>query len=140
VTNKAPAPITNATPEEKLATIFQDQALRNQQRQRDTGTFLSHTQNDEGGRFAKPTQVVGAKPLPEYPRQPEGSFSNQAAVMPIEEPLGFVDEPPIVGEAHEVAASIDRLDAAPATASGHLPPEAIAVESRDLAIPRPFAF
>jgi hypothetical protein len=47
-----------------------------------------------------------------------------------------VNETPIVGEPHEIQASIDRVDAAaPATASGHLPPEAVAVERKGGATP-----
>jgi len=52
----------DATNEEKLRTLFND---RNVLRQKDTGTFLSHTHSEEGGRFAKPQHIVGATPAPE---------------------------------------------------------------------------
>jgi hypothetical protein len=105
---------TPANPIEKLEALLQDQALRNAQRRKDTSTLQQFGQsqaNEEGGRWAKPTQVVGANAAPEYPRQPEGSFSNQAAVVPPEESLGFsVEETPIVGEDWEVQQSLERLE------------------------------
>jgi hypothetical protein len=117
-----PSPAT--TMEEKLQTLFQDQALRNAQRRKDASTFQQFGESiasEEGGRWAKPTQVVGSGAAPEYPRQPEGSFSNQSAIVPPEEPLGFsVDEAPIVGEVGEVAASIERLERAAQEASPSL--------------------
>ena len=98
----------DATAEEKLQTLFQDQALRNAQRRNDTGTFLSHTHSEEGGRYAKPQQVVGSAPTPEYPRQPDGSFSNQAAIVGDEPPYDGDMSTPIVGERWEVEASLER--------------------------------
>ena len=110
----------DASPTDKLATLLNDKRVL---RQNDSGTFLSHTHTDEGGRFAKPQHVVGATPAPEYPRQPEGSFSNQSAIVPPEESLGFsIDEVPIIGEPHEVAASLQALGAvgdAPASTEPH---------------------
>jgi hypothetical protein len=109
MTDKPSIP-TPATMKEKLQTLFNDKSLR----PKDAGTFLSHTHSEEGGRFAKPQQIVGAAPVPEYPRQPEGSFSNQAAVVPPEEPLGFsVDDVPIIGEHHEIEALLDAAVVAP---------------------------
>jgi hypothetical protein len=109
MTNKSPSPITNATPEQKLETLFEDQALRNAQRQRDAGTFLLHTHSDEGGRFAKPMNVVGVKPVPEYPAGP--NWSPQA--VGVEPPLGFsIDEMEPVGRQDEIEASIEKLERA----------------------------
>jgi hypothetical protein len=109
MTNKSPSPTTNATPEDKLRTLLQDQALRNAQRKRDAGTFLSHTHSDEGGRFAKPQQIVGSAPVPEYPAGP--NWSPQA--VGVEPPLGFdINETPVVGEYHEIEKSIERERAA----------------------------
>jgi hypothetical protein len=96
---------TDATNEEKLATLLNDKRVL---REKNTGTFLSHTHSDEGGRFAKPQQIVGSEPVPEYPAGP--NWSPQA--VGVEPPLGFVDETPIVGEPHEVQASIEKLERA----------------------------
>jgi hypothetical protein len=139
MTNKSPSPTTNATPEDKLRTLLQDQALRNAQRKRDAGTFLSHTHSDEGGRYSKPQQIVGSAPVPEYPRQPDGSFSNQAAVVGPEESLGFdINETPIVGESWEIEASVRALDeaAAPATEASDISSlDVVAVERKGDAAP-----
>jgi hypothetical protein len=148
MTNKSPSPITNATPEEKLQTLFQDQALRNAERRKlDAGTFLSHTHSDEGGRFAKPQQVVGSAPVPEYPAGP--NWSPQA--VGVEPPLNQdVDAMEPQGESFEVAASIEALErtaqesiasldaepvrgagAAPSDAASSAPANPIPINKRD---------
>jgi hypothetical protein len=110
---KAPSPTTSLTPEEKLQTLFQDQALRNAERRKNPSTFSQFANseaNADAGRFAaiNKANVVGAKAVPDYPNQPANSFSNQAAVVGLEEPLGFdVNETPVVGESWEVEASIE---------------------------------
>jgi len=74
-------------------------------------TYHSHTHDDAGGRFAKqsPQYVIGSTAIPQYPAQPGSSWSNQAAAVPAEEPLGVdLSAAPIVGEPHEVAASLDK--------------------------------
>jgi hypothetical protein len=96
-----------ASPIEKLEVLLSEQRLRNEERKRDAGTFLSHTHNDEGGRFAKPQQIVGAKPVPEYPAGP--NWAPQA--VGVEPPLGFdINETPVVGEPWEVEASLERAE------------------------------
>jgi hypothetical protein len=73
-------------------------------------TYHSHTHDDAGGRFLKqsPQYVIGSTPIPQYPTLPQSSPSNQAAAVPAEEPLGVdLSAAPIVGEPHEVAASLD---------------------------------
>lgn len=116
---KSPSPRTNATPEEKLATLLNDKRVLRQQRD----TFNSRAAaeaNQIQGRFAQHEKatVVGSATAAQYPKLPDGSFSNQGAVVPPEEPLGFsVEEVPIVGEPGEVAASIDRLERAAQEAS-----------------------
>lgn len=113
---KAPSPTTSLTPEEKLQTLFQDQALRNTERRKNASTFSQFANseaNADAGRFAaiNKANVVGAKAVPDYPNQPANSFSNQAAVAGPEEALGFdVNETPVVGESWEVEASIERAE------------------------------
>src|SRR5215472_6087230 len=92
-----PGPTTNATPADKLETLLNDKRMLRQQKEA-ASTFHQFGQSEaseEGGRWAKPMNVVGATPAPEYPRQPEGSWTNDP--VPTEPPLGFVDEAPIVG-------------------------------------------
>jgi hypothetical protein len=113
-----PTPTTNATMEEKLRTLFQDQALRNAERRKNASTFSQFAGSEaaqDAGRYAAVNKatVTGSAPVPEYPRQPDGSFSNQAAVVGPEESLGFdINEVPIVGEDFEVEASLKSLSEA----------------------------
>jgi hypothetical protein len=67
-------------------------------------TFLQHTHNDVGGRFAAISSpvVVGTKQIPQYP----AAFFQRDPV-PDEPALGIdINEMPPVGEPHELAASI----------------------------------
>jgi hypothetical protein len=113
MTDKSSPPPIPPTAAEKLETLFQDQTLRNAERRKNASTFsqLANSEaNADAGRFAaiNKANVVGAKPVPDYPNQPANSFSNQAAVVGPEEPLGFdVNETPVVGESWEVDASIE---------------------------------
>jgi len=122
----------DATPHERLEALFNEQRLKSEQRRNGASTFQQFGQSqasEEGGRWAKPTQVVGSAPAPEYPRQPDGSFSNQAAIVGDEPPYDGDMTTPIVGETWEVQQSIERLDAAPANASGHLPSDDVVAVS-----------
>ena len=72
-------------------------------------TFHSRTHDESGGRWQKqtPTNVIGSSPV-SYPKLPASSPWSCDPVPP-EEPLGIdVSESPIVGEHHEVEASLDR--------------------------------
>jgi hypothetical protein len=74
-------------------------------------TYHSHTHDDAGGRFLKqsPQYVIGSTAIPQYPTLPQSSPSNQAVAIPPEEPLGVdLSAAPIVGEPHEVAASLNK--------------------------------
>ncbi|SRR6266540_466107 len=67
------------------------------------GVAQTSVDDDRGGRFAvgSPTTVVGTSPI-NYPRQPESSPANQAALVGDEPPLGFsVNDMEPVGEIHE---------------------------------------
>jgi hypothetical protein len=114
MTDKSSPPPIPPTAAEKLETLFQDQALRNAERRKNASTFSQFANaeaNADAGRYAQINKaaVVGAKAVPDYPNQPTNSFSNQAAVVGPEEPLGFdVNETPIVGESWEVEASLER--------------------------------
>ena len=70
---------------DKRRTLFNDARVRNQSNG-DTGTYLSHTHDETGGRFAAigHAQVVGAGPVPKYP----------AASTPWQGPDPVGDEPP----------------------------------------------
>ena len=120
----------NTTPQaDRLSTLLNDKRV-----QKDASTFSQFANSDanqDAGRFEQinKSTVVGATPVPEYPRLPENSWTNDPTG--VEPPLGFVDETPIVGEVGEVQASIDRLaNAAPATQSVHVP-DADAVERKE---------
>jgi hypothetical protein len=118
----------NASPAEKLSTLLNDKRVKEAST---FSQFANSDANQDAGRFAQinKSTVVGATPVPEYPRLPENSWTNDPTG--VEPPLGFVDETPIVGEVGEVQASIDRLaNAAPATQSVHVP-DAVAVERRE---------
>jgi hypothetical protein len=78
-------------------------------------TYLAHAladSEDIGGRFKKvaPMTVVGATPVPEYPRQPEGSpWSQQWPDGP--DVYGVpIDAQEPVGEPHEIEAAQRILD------------------------------
>jgi hypothetical protein len=74
--------------------------LRNDKRV--ASTYLDHTHNEEGGRFAKPQQVIGTT-APEYPAGPNWA----ADPVGVEPPLGFsVEDHEPVGEYAEVAKSL----------------------------------
>jgi hypothetical protein len=91
-----------------------DKGLMNEQRTpRERGsTFMEHTHDESGGRFAKqiPQTVVGSTPSAAalYPAGPTWSQD----VAPIEPPLGTsVEDHEAVGTYQEIEASIDRLGA-----------------------------
>jgi hypothetical protein len=67
---------------ERRRVLANDQRVREQ-----SGTFLSHTHMDEGGRFAQVSnaQIVGADPIPNYPA---ASAAHQIQ-LPDEPPLGL---------------------------------------------------
>jgi hypothetical protein len=89
----------DATQKEKLA------ILKNDQRVRSGSTFLDHTHSEEGGRFAKPTNVIGSTPTPQYPMAAPNWSVDPTGVEP---PLGYdINEVAIVGEPHEIRASLD---------------------------------
>jgi hypothetical protein len=67
-------------------------------------------EEDRGGRFKteQPTQIIGTAPIPKYPG------AGQVDPVGQEPPLGVdLSAAPIVGEPHEVQASIDRLQKKP---------------------------
>jgi hypothetical protein len=74
----------------------------------------SSIDDERGGRYAavqRPATFVGAGPAISYPRLPADSPSNQLAMTPKEEPLGYsIDEMEPTGERWEQEAS--RGDAA----------------------------
>jgi hypothetical protein len=80
------------TTEAQREQIERRRVLANDHRVKEqSGTFLSHTHMDEGGRFAQVTnaQVVGADPIPNYP----AAAPHQRDPVPIEPPLGYrIDE------------------------------------------------
>jgi hypothetical protein len=79
--------------EDVMLSSQEDQAerrrvLQNDQRVREqTGTYLSHTHDDAGGRFAaiSNAQVVGAQPTVNYP----AASSSWQIQLPDEPPLGY---------------------------------------------------
>jgi len=61
------------------------------------------------------SQIMGAY-LSQYPKLPADHWSNQTAAVPPEESLGFsVEEVPVVGEPHEIEASLERAQPSPSS-------------------------
>jgi hypothetical protein len=92
------------TQEEKRNTLANDRRVHK-------NTYFSHAHPDEGGRFAVSDQprrhVVGSTPMPQYPIQPGGAWSNQAAAVPPEPSLGFsVNELEPLGTRAEIEQSL----------------------------------
>jgi hypothetical protein len=76
---------------ERRETLRQDVSVQRQQREQQTGTYLSHTHSDLGGRYAivSPQIVVGAEATINYP-----ACSPALAVqLPDEPPLSAWDNP-----------------------------------------------
>jgi hypothetical protein len=115
---KNPSPTTNATMKEKA------EVLRNDQRVRSGSTFLDHTHSDEGGRFAKPTIVIGSDGAAQYPMAAPNWSADPTGVEP---PLGFdVNAVEPVGEQFEIER---HLTGATASASDAYPSVAGDVEA-----------
>ena len=101
----------NASPEEKLQTLFNDRnVLRKKDEATTFSTFAQSEENQSRGRFYEEHKntIMTAFHKTHFPKLPADHWSNQG-VLPDEPPLGFVDEAPVVGEAHEVQESIERL-------------------------------
>jgi hypothetical protein len=114
-----PSPMTDATAQEKLEALFNEQKLRNAQR-KDASTFQSRAQaeaDEVRGRFAQieKADVVGTAATVQYPRLPENSWVNDP--VPPEGPLGFsVDAHEAVGEVFELEASLGAATVTPSVA------------------------
>jgi hypothetical protein len=100
----------NTTPQaDRLSTLLNDKRVK------DASTFLDHTHSEDGGRFAKPSTVIGSDGPPEYPMAAP-NWSPQA--VGVEPPLGIdVNAMEPVGEEFEVAASLECLERAAQEAS-----------------------
>jgi len=110
-----PTPTTDATMKEKVEVLKNDRRV--------ASTYLDHTHSEEGGRFAKPTNVIGATPTPQYPAGPNWS----ADPTGVEPPLGFdVNAVEPVGEQFEIER---HLTGATASASDAYPSVAGDVEA-----------
>ena len=114
---------------EKRRTLLNDARVREQSRNGDTGTFLSHTHiDDAGGRFSavNAAKIVGQSPAIAA-SYPAASAAHQTELPP-EPSLGFsIDEmpglepstaPPVEVTGDPAAPSSD--DGGPATSSGDL--------------------
>jgi hypothetical protein len=84
-----------------------EHVLRNDARARTMhGRANAELDLENTGRFSKPHTVIGVD-APDYPRLPSGPWADPVQIPP-EEPLGYdISEVPIVGEAFEVAKSLD---------------------------------
>jgi hypothetical protein len=113
-------PFVNDAPQsERRATIQNDQRVA-----RDVSTYVDHVHEDSGGRYWKqtPSMTVGSRPLVEYPALPSNSPWHHDPVPP-EEPLGVdLSAAPIVGEPHEIAASLGEANSGDV---GHLLPKVV---------------
>jgi hypothetical protein len=79
--------------EEKRAVLKNDRA----------STYLAHTHAEEGGRFAKPVNVIGETPVPQYPAGPNWAH-DPSGVEPV---LDYsIDALEPVGTAQEIQKSL----------------------------------
>jgi len=99
----------DASMDEKLAELFNEQKVRNAQRRSENATTFSSFAQAEAdeprGRFSQieNSNVVGATPLPEYPAGPSWS----ADATGVEPPLGYrIDEQAACGEPWEIQKSL----------------------------------
>jgi hypothetical protein len=81
-------------PEDDVSQDEKRRIIRDQSRNGDTGTYLSHTHADEisgGGRFAavSPATIVGQDPQMKYPQLPSSSPWHGSDPVPDEPPLGY---------------------------------------------------
>jgi hypothetical protein len=100
---------------EKHRTLFNDARVRDQLRNGDTGTFLSHTHiDDAGGRFAavNAATIVGSEPAVKYPQLPSSSPWHGSDPVPDEPPLGYrIDAMPELENPAGVLATDDPANA-----------------------------
>jgi hypothetical protein len=105
---KSPSPTSDATAKEKLDALFNDQRLRNAQRNKDASTFQQFANSEAEnvrGRFAahEKSTVIGATPAPQYPAGPNWAHDPTGP----EPPLGFdVNAIEPCGEYAEIEASL----------------------------------
>jgi hypothetical protein len=81
------------------------EVLENDRRVREQGsTYLAHTHDDEGGRWAKPSMVVGTTPTPQYPGAAPAWAHDPSGVEP---PLNYqIDALEPVGTFQEIQKSL----------------------------------
>jgi hypothetical protein len=112
---------------ERRATLENDLRVREQSRNGETGTYLSHTHiDDAGGRFAQvnAATIVGQAPVPKYP----AARAHQSDPLGAEPPLGFS-----VNDLEPSAAALSALPVAveqPGPASRGDAPSDLAAELR----------
>jgi hypothetical protein len=100
---------------DRRETLRQDLSVQRQQREQQTGTFLSHTHSDLGGRYAivSPQTIVGAEPTINYP----AASSPWQVELPKEEPLGYaIDQMPLDDLGPPAAQGVGDASAASSTA------------------------
>jgi|SRR6516225_4399383 hypothetical protein len=108
-----------------------ERILRNDQRVRSGSTYLDHTHDDEGGRFAKPRTVIGSDDTAQYPMAAPNWSADPCGVEP---PLGVaIDAHEPVGEVFEVVKSLDDTAATNIADVVASPCGEVAVSSSDLA-------
>jgi hypothetical protein len=107
-------------PEDDVSQDEKRRIIRNQSRNGDTGTFLSHTHiDDAGGRFAavNAATIVGQDPQVKYPQLPSSSRWHGSDPVPDEPPLGYrVDEMPPLEPSAASVQPVEQLGGAPSSA------------------------
>jgi hypothetical protein len=95
------------------------EVLENDKRVREQGsTFLAHTHNGAGGRFAaisSPT-VIGAEATPKYPQGPAWCADQTGIEPPLNIDVNAIEP---CGEPHEIRASIASLEPCLSPAQGN---------------------
>ena len=111
----------NASQKERAEVLKNDAAVHK-------NTFLSHTHPEEGGRFAKPQNVIGSEPTVQYPMAaPNWSVDPTGVEPPLNidvnavEPCGEKFEIEALGDATEAVAQSSPLAGATAPTSADDP-------------------
>ena len=111
---------------ERRRILLNDARVREQSRNADTGTYLSHTHSELGGRFAVTDhQTITGVVSPAPPPLPSNSPWHGADPVPNERPLGFrIDAMPELGSptgVSPVSPPVATDDPAPAPSGGSGP-------------------
>jgi hypothetical protein len=115
--------VNDALARSKLEALFLENRRRQALKEKDSSTYLDHTHDEDGGRWAKPKQVTGREQAVNYPKLPASSPWSEE-VLGNEPPFGVdINAVEPTGNWHELDASFSNFGV-----RGLLPADAIAEE------------